>query len=211
MRTRTPQLRAAAPPPPPPPPSRRALLARTAAAVVVTLVAPPSLVKTPPPAAAADVASAPSFVPDLQPTPLPSDFVDTSRRLVDSLRTAVEVDRSDAGEFEVREGEREGVCVFCWRRIQTTKNNTLHPPTHPPQVRRKAEPAKNLVRDWMARYGGAGGPAVGGTRTHTALSSAIRTLGDFYRARGARARLDKGTAAALLAALDDAEAGLPAK
>ena len=79
---------------------------------------------------------------------------------------------------------------------------------YPLQVRRKAEPAKNAVRDWMARWGGSGGPAVGGTRPHAALTSAIQTLGDFYRARGQRARLDRGTADALLAKLDEADDAL---
>ena len=63
----------------------------------------------------------------------------------------------------------------------------------------------------MARWGGGGGPAVGGTAPHAALTRAIQTLGRFYSAKGQRARLDEDTAAALLAALDEAEAGLPRK
>lgn len=82
----------------------------------------------------------------------------------------------------------------------------LSPPT--PQVRRKAEPAKDLVRDWTGRWG-TGGAGVGGTASHEALSAALRDLGSFYKAAGARARLDAATADAVLAALDAAEAGLP--
>jgi len=101
----------------------------------------------------------------------------------------------------------------CARRAASAGNAapTRCPPLPPfPQVRRKAEPAKDLVRDWTARWG-TGGVAVGGTASHEAVSAALRDLGAFYKSSGARARLDAATADAVLAALGAAEAGLPPK
>lgn len=77
------------------------------------------------------------------------------------------------------------------------------------QVRRKAEPAKALVREWTSRWGDGRAPAVGGSASHSALSSALRELGGFYSKRGQRARLDQETAGKLLEELAEAEGGLP--
>ena len=79
------------------------------------------------------------------------------------------------------------------------------------KVRRKAEPAKAGVREWTSRWGDGRAPAVGGSASHSALTSALRELGDFYSKRGQRARLDGETAGRLLGELAEAERGLPAE
>ena len=79
------------------------------------------------------------------------------------------------------------------------------------KVRRKAEPAKANVREWTSRWGDGRAPAVGGSASHSALTSALRELGGFYSKRGQRARLDRETAGRLLGELAEAERGLPAE
>ena len=77
------------------------------------------------------------------------------------------------------------------------------------KVRRKAEPAKALVREWTARWGDGKAPAVGGSQSHSALTSALRELGGFYQRKGQRARMDEETSRKLLEELAEAERGLP--
>lgn len=79
------------------------------------------------------------------------------------------------------------------------------------KVRRKAEPAKANVREWTSRWGDGRAPAVGGSPSHSALTSALRELGGFYSKKGQRARLDKETAGKLLGELAEAERALPAE
>ena len=87
----------------------------------------------------------------------------------------------------------------------------LPPPARPPtclQVRRAADPAKSLVREFLGRWKGA--PAVAGEESYARLTDAIQQLGAFYQANGQRARLTPEAGRALLDTLDAAEAALPA-
>lgn len=75
------------------------------------------------------------------------------------------------------------------------------------EVRRKADPAKDLVRQFMSRWRDAG--EVAGEVSYAELTGAIRQLGEFYLSNGQRARLSEEVGQALLARLDAAEAALP--
>lgn len=124
--------------------------------------------------------------------PLPKAYVDTTRRLVTTLRASITTETAGAEEFEAR---------------------------------RAAEPAKEAVKEWVGAYGvttasrrGGGAAAtaasstaaaVEGTPSHTAVQAALTALGRFYGSKGQRARLDAGTAEAVLASLAAAEDALP--
>lgn len=87
----------------------------------------------------------------------------------------------------------------------------LPPPytPHPQQVRRAAEPAKNLVREFLSRWKDS--PLVEGQDSYRSLTDAIQQLGAFYQANGQRARLTPEVGQAILDTLDAAEAALPAQ
>lgn len=51
------------------------------------------------------------------------------------------------------------------------------------QVRRAADPAKNLVREFLGRWKDS--PAVAGEESYAQLTSAIQQLGTFYQVRAA--------------------------
>lgn len=75
------------------------------------------------------------------------------------------------------------------------------------EVRRKADPAKDLVRQFMTRWRDE--QEVSGEVSYSELTAAIRQLGEFYLKNGQRARLSDEVGQALLARLDAAEAALP--
>ncbi|KAL4458081.1 hypothetical protein ABPG75_012946 [Micractinium tetrahymenae] len=76
------------------------------------------------------------------------------------------------------------------------------------EVRRAADPAKSLVREFLTRW--KGNPAVAGEESYAQLTSAIQQLGAFYQANGQRTRLTPEAGQAVLDTLDAAEAALPA-
>lgn len=75
------------------------------------------------------------------------------------------------------------------------------------QVRRAADPAKSLVREFLSRW--RGNPAVEGQESYRQLSAAIQQLGAFYQRSGQRTRLSGEVGRAVLDTLDAAEAALP--
>lgn len=75
------------------------------------------------------------------------------------------------------------------------------------EVRRKADPAKDLVRQFMTRWKDA--PIVRDDVSYTQLTGAIRDLGEFYMKNGQRSRLPENVGQALLARLEAAENALP--
>ena len=77
------------------------------------------------------------------------------------------------------------------------------------QVRRAADPAKSLVREFLTRWKGS--PAVEGQESYRQLSAAIQQLGAFYQANGQRSRLSSEVGQAVLDTLDAAEAALPVR
>lgn len=74
-------------------------------------------------------------------------------------------------------------------------------------MRRAADPAKNLVREFLTRWRDA--PSVAGDESYVQLTAAIQQLGAFYQANGQRARLTSTAGQAILDCLDAAEAALP--
>ncbi|EFN58701.1 hypothetical protein CHLNCDRAFT_140330 [Chlorella variabilis] len=75
------------------------------------------------------------------------------------------------------------------------------------QVRRAADPAKSLVRQFLTRWKGNG--LVEGEESYRQLSAAIQLLGTFYQQNGQRTRLTGEVGQAVLDRLDAAEAALP--
>lgn len=75
------------------------------------------------------------------------------------------------------------------------------------EVRRAADPAKNLVREFLQRW--KGNPLVTGEESYAQLTGAIQQLGAFYKASGQRTRLTPEVGQAILDSLDAAEAALP--
>lgn len=75
------------------------------------------------------------------------------------------------------------------------------------EVRRKADPAKDLVRQFMTRWRDA--PIVRDDESYRQLMAAIQELGQYYMAQGQRARLTTDVGKGLLDRLDAAEAALP--
>lgn len=75
------------------------------------------------------------------------------------------------------------------------------------EVRRKADPAKPLVREFMGRW--QGDPQVVNEVSHKQIVSILRELGTFYASKGQRARLDNDLGKELLDRLDAAELALP--
>ena len=75
------------------------------------------------------------------------------------------------------------------------------------EVRRKADPAKDLVRQFMSRWREA--PIVRDDVSYAQLTGAIRDLGEFYTKNGQRSRLSEKVGQTLLARLEAAENALP--
>ena len=74
-------------------------------------------------------------------------------------------------------------------------------------MRRAADPAKSLVRQFLTRWKGNG--LVEGEESYRQLSAAIQLLGTFYQQNGQRTRLTGEVGQAVLDRLDAAEAALP--
>ncbi|KAI3435541.1 hypothetical protein D9Q98_001606 [Chlorella vulgaris] len=75
------------------------------------------------------------------------------------------------------------------------------------EVRRAADPAKSLVREFLTRWKGNG--LVEGEESYRQLSAAIQQLGQFYQQNGQRTRLSGEVGREVLNTLDAAEAALP--
>jgi hypothetical protein len=75
------------------------------------------------------------------------------------------------------------------------------------EVRRKADPAKDLVRQFMTKWKDV--PLVRDDVSYTQLTEAIKELGEFYIKNGQRSRLPENVGQALLARLEAAENALP--
>ncbi|CAL5229111.1 g12374 [Coccomyxa viridis] len=75
------------------------------------------------------------------------------------------------------------------------------------QVRRKADPAKNLVKGWIQDWKERSD--LEQEISHRELSGVIRQLGDFYRKQGVRSRLPRSVGEDLLAKLSAAQNSLP--
>ncbi|CAK0785118.1 hypothetical protein CVIRNUC_008324 [Coccomyxa viridis] len=75
------------------------------------------------------------------------------------------------------------------------------------QVRRKADPAKNLVKSWIQDWKDVSD--VQQEISHKELSGVIRQLGDFYKKQGQRSRLPRSVGEGLLAKLGAAQNALP--
>lgn len=76
------------------------------------------------------------------------------------------------------------------------------------EVRRKADPARERVRDFLSRY--RGDRAIEASASFEAVSAILRDLGAYYQERGPRAALTADFAIDLLLRLDAAESLLPA-
>jgi hypothetical protein len=78
------------------------------------------------------------------------------------------------------------------------------------EVRRRAEPAKALVKAFLKEYSGSA--ALADSPSYVATVAALRLLAEFYAREGPRARLG-GTVAgeAVARALDEAQAALDAE
>lgn len=75
------------------------------------------------------------------------------------------------------------------------------------EVRRRADPAKDLVKQMLTRWGNS--KIINNDASYVQLIAAIQELGDFYKANGQRVRIGEGVAESVLAKLDAAEAALP--
>jgi len=75
------------------------------------------------------------------------------------------------------------------------------------EVRRKADPAKDLVRQFMTKWKDA--PLVREDVSYTQLTEAIKELGEFYIKNGQRSRIPENVGKALLTRLEAAENALP--
>lgn len=127
--------------------------------------------------------------PCLPPSLPAAAYEELAVKLVAALREAISTDLSDAEERQV------------WRQAQhmpapthdgsVCENNGMPfamniisdtcPPFLPPQVRRAADPAKSLVREFLGRW--KDNPAVAGEESYVQLTSAIQQLGTFYQVR----------------------------
>jgi len=112
----------------------------------------------------------------LEPSELPSDFVDLAYDLIDALRDSIDADLSGSPEREVR---------------------------------RKAEPAKDLVKRYINTWSGAS--AIADSTACQEIRTAVQELGEFYRSNGQRQRMTEGVATSILKHLETAEASLPEK
>lgn len=141
----------------------------------------------------------------LRPACPPAGYEATASKLVAALREAISTDLSDADEFAVRSLAARGR-PYARRRRRCRSGRAHAPPclpglfampglVHPPsrrllillaspsrQVRRAADPAKGLVREFLSRWRGAG-PAVEGSESYRQLNAAIQQLAAFYQVR----------------------------
>ena len=77
------------------------------------------------------------------------------------------------------------------------------------EVRRKAEPAKDLVKRYINTWSGAS--AIADTTACKEIRLAVQELGEFYRVQGQRKRMSKEVADSILNHLSVAESALPEK
>lgn len=75
------------------------------------------------------------------------------------------------------------------------------------EVRRKAEPAKDLVKRFINTWGGSS--AISETTACSEIRAAVQELGEFYRTKGQRAGMTSEVAKRILDHLDEAEKALP--
>lgn len=75
------------------------------------------------------------------------------------------------------------------------------------EVRRKADPAKDLVKTFMTRWKDA--PVVKEDPSYAQLIQSIQELGQFYQRNGQRARMNLRTGKSILDHLEAAEVALP--
>ncbi|DBB07647.1 TPA: hypothetical protein ACH3X3_009082 [Trebouxia sp. C0006] len=75
------------------------------------------------------------------------------------------------------------------------------------EVRRKADPAKGLVKDWVSKW--RDDRSVRGSVSHDQLSAMLQQLGSYYQKNGSRSRMSKDVGGSLLDKLKAAEASLP--
>ncbi|KAK9823752.1 hypothetical protein WJX72_005160 [[Myrmecia] bisecta] len=75
------------------------------------------------------------------------------------------------------------------------------------EIRRKADPAKDLVKQWVSKWNG--DRIVKDEDSYKQVTAALQELGAFYTKNGQRSRLTKATAESLLAKLQAAEDALP--
>ncbi|GFR47648.1 hypothetical protein Agub_g9391 [Astrephomene gubernaculifera] len=74
------------------------------------------------------------------------------------------------------------------------------------EVRRKADPAKDTVREFVRKW--RDNARVSGDITHAEIKEALAELGEYYMAHGQRARLSPGVRDSVLGHLDAARAAL---
>jgi len=77
------------------------------------------------------------------------------------------------------------------------------------EVRRKAEPAKDLVKRFINTWSGSS--AIAETTACSEIREAVQELGEFYRTRGQRAGMTTEVAQRILDHLTEAEKALPGK
>ncbi|KAK9825441.1 hypothetical protein WJX81_008200 [Elliptochloris bilobata] len=75
------------------------------------------------------------------------------------------------------------------------------------EVRRKADPAKALVKEWVSRWRDE--RTVTSEASYKQISAALQQLGEFYMRKGQRARLPRADGDQLLRRLGAAELALP--
>jgi len=75
------------------------------------------------------------------------------------------------------------------------------------EVRRKADPAKDLVKTFMTRWKDV--PVVKEDPSYAQLIQSIQELGQFYQKNGQRARMNLSTGKSILDHLEAAEVALP--
>ena len=75
------------------------------------------------------------------------------------------------------------------------------------QVRRKADSARDPVREFITRW--KNDSRVSGSTTYREISGTLSDLGEYYMKRGQRSAIDRETANKLLARLTAAEDSLP--
>jgi len=80
-------------------------------------------------------------------------------------------------------------------------------PANEAEVRRKADPAKMLVKEWVANWRDV--RAVSGEVSFKQIKESLQILGDFYLKKGQRTRLPPELGSELLRRLDAASAALP--
>ena len=77
------------------------------------------------------------------------------------------------------------------------------------EVRRKAEPAKDLVKRYINTWSGAS--AIADATACREIRIAVQELGEFYRSNGQRQRMTDSVAASILKHLETAQNALPEK